>query len=341
MFLKNNFSSAISHYVADIKSAQDYYPGGSLQPGRSFSSNSYRYGYNAGSEKDDEIAGVTGAHFTTYYREFDTRILRPWSPDPVFQPWQSPYSYMDGNPIWFNDPRGDVTDWVEKTAEDGTKTAEWDNNATSPETTQKGDKYLGKTGEGYNAETGNTVYYLENKTKIEAPRLIGEATVDGGQMSDQARRMRNPIAKAVYQGQIGFLNHPITKFTLGGLSLMFPVSKVGCFFASTDAITQYSVTGNVDLISVGMNLLPTKVKGRYANYSYEASKIVVDAVFDYTFSDGFLINSNKNSIINFGTGVVNAGIGSVTRSVNGEIYGKPLLQTITTSSNAALTDDEK
>ncbi len=76
-------------------------------PGRSFSSNSYRFGYNAGSEKDDEITGVTGSHFTTYFREFDTRILKPWSPDPVFQPWQSPYSYMDGNPIRLNDPKGD------------------------------------------------------------------------------------------------------------------------------------------------------------------------------------------------------------------------------------------
>lgn len=77
-------------------------------PGRSFSANSYRYGFNQGSEKDDEITGVTGSHITTFYREFDTRLLIPWSPDPVFQPWQSPYSYMDGNPIWFNDPRGDV-----------------------------------------------------------------------------------------------------------------------------------------------------------------------------------------------------------------------------------------
>ncbi len=94
----------------DITSWNDYYPGGSLMPGRSFESNSYRFGYNAGSEKDDEITGVTGTHFTTYFREFDTRLLVPWSPDPVLQPWQSPYSYMDGNPIWFNDPRGDVVD---------------------------------------------------------------------------------------------------------------------------------------------------------------------------------------------------------------------------------------
>jgi len=102
-------SGVINYYTADIVSSNDYYPGGSIMPGRSFSSNSYRFGYNAGSEKDDEITGVTGSHFTTFFREFDTRILRPWSPDPVFQPWQSPYSYMDGNPILYNDPRGDFS----------------------------------------------------------------------------------------------------------------------------------------------------------------------------------------------------------------------------------------
>lgn len=69
----------------------------------------YRYGYQ-GSEKDFEITNVTGAHITTFFREFDTRLNRTWSNDPVFQPWQSPYTSMDNNPIWFNDPLGDKVD---------------------------------------------------------------------------------------------------------------------------------------------------------------------------------------------------------------------------------------
>ena len=85
----------------------DYYAGGSLLPGRYSGGNSYRYGYQ-GSEKDDEISGVEGAHITTFFREFDTRLVRTWSVDPVFQPWQSPYTSMDNNPIWFNDPLGNV-----------------------------------------------------------------------------------------------------------------------------------------------------------------------------------------------------------------------------------------
>lgn len=94
--------------TANVVNATDYYPGGSPMPGRNFNANSYRYGYNKGSEKDDEISGA-GNHFTTFYREGDTRLLTWWSVDPKAdeQPWQSPYSYMDGNPIKNNDPDGD------------------------------------------------------------------------------------------------------------------------------------------------------------------------------------------------------------------------------------------
>lgn len=80
-------------------------------PGRNFSIAAYRYGYQ-GSEKDDEITGVTGAHITTFFRENDTRLLRWWSVDPkaTVIPWESPYVSMGGNPIWFNDPLGDIFD---------------------------------------------------------------------------------------------------------------------------------------------------------------------------------------------------------------------------------------
>jgi RHS repeat-associated protein len=93
-----------------IKKHKDYYAGGMLQPGRNYNAGRYRFGYNKGSEWDDEITGVAGSHFTTFYREGDTRIMRWWSPDPKgdLQPWQSSYSYMDANPIRNNDPQGDV-----------------------------------------------------------------------------------------------------------------------------------------------------------------------------------------------------------------------------------------
>jgi RHS repeat-associated protein len=75
-------------------------------PGRSFSSNSYRFGYQ-GSEKDDEISGE-GNNITTEFRQLDTRLLRWWSVDPKASqfPGLSPYMSMDGNPVKLVDPDG-------------------------------------------------------------------------------------------------------------------------------------------------------------------------------------------------------------------------------------------
>jgi hypothetical protein len=84
-------------------------------PNRSIASGDYRFGYNKGSEKDDEISG-NGNHFTTFYREGDTRLATWWGVDPKTneQPWQTSYSFMDGNPIWHNDEKGDIVDGDEK-----------------------------------------------------------------------------------------------------------------------------------------------------------------------------------------------------------------------------------
>ena len=69
----------------------------------------YRYGWNKGSENDNEITGVKGSHITTFFREYDTRLARTWSLDPKGgqMPWQSPYVSMDNSPIKYNDPLGD------------------------------------------------------------------------------------------------------------------------------------------------------------------------------------------------------------------------------------------
>lgn len=84
---------------------KDYHTFGSIMPGRSFSANTYNYGYQ-GSLKDDEIKG-SGNSYSTFYRELDTRGGRWWSIDPKTKAWESPYVSMGNNPIWFNDPLGD------------------------------------------------------------------------------------------------------------------------------------------------------------------------------------------------------------------------------------------
>jgi RHS repeat-associated protein len=79
----------------------------------------YRYGYNGMEEEDrgeavsSEIAS-TGEKakpgeanlLNTEFRLYDPRLGQWLTPDPVFQPWESPYSAMAGNPILFGDPQG-------------------------------------------------------------------------------------------------------------------------------------------------------------------------------------------------------------------------------------------
>ena len=54
---------------------------------------------------DNHVAGEGNAYYTLF-REYDPDLGRWWRPDPIFQPWQSPYSAFDGNPIMFTDVWG-------------------------------------------------------------------------------------------------------------------------------------------------------------------------------------------------------------------------------------------
>jgi hypothetical protein len=95
--------SLLESYMADVRSVSDYYPFGSLLPGRVLSSNCYRYSYN-GMENASEVAMDIK---TTPFRELDTRIGgRWWSRDPIVSSWESPYVGFADNPVFFIDPWG-------------------------------------------------------------------------------------------------------------------------------------------------------------------------------------------------------------------------------------------
>ncbi|MDA9328727.1 hypothetical protein N9Q76_01225 [Flavobacteriales bacterium] len=96
-------STAEPYFSAVITEAHDYHEFGQLMEVRGFKGD-YRYGYQ-GSEKDNEISG-DGSSYTTQFRQLDPRLGRWMAPDPVFQPWQSPYTSMDNNPIGLNDVMG-------------------------------------------------------------------------------------------------------------------------------------------------------------------------------------------------------------------------------------------
>ena len=96
----------VDYYLSDVRSVQDYFPFGMQMPGRVYSSQSYSYGFN-GVEKENEIAGIDGAHYFTQYRMLDVRTGGRWySQDPIVKPWESPYAGFSNNPILYVDPDG-------------------------------------------------------------------------------------------------------------------------------------------------------------------------------------------------------------------------------------------
>ena len=76
-----------------------------LLPNRHHNTPDYRYGFN-GMEMDDEVKGE-GNSYTTHFRQYDPRIARWLTTDPVFKEFISPYNSMSNNPIMRIDPRGD------------------------------------------------------------------------------------------------------------------------------------------------------------------------------------------------------------------------------------------
>ena len=109
-FYLDNFKvTEKNYYVADIISASDYYPFGSLMPGRAeYGGVGYRYGFN-GMEADNEVKGITGSSYTTEFRQYDPRLGRWLSLEPLARkyPEISPYTFSLNNPINLNDPNGD------------------------------------------------------------------------------------------------------------------------------------------------------------------------------------------------------------------------------------------
>src|SRR5690554_7044453 len=67
---------------------------------------SYRYGFN-GMEGDPEVKG-NGNSYTTEFRQYDPRVGRWLSLDPLMAkyPHQSGYAAFNNNPIYFTDPTG-------------------------------------------------------------------------------------------------------------------------------------------------------------------------------------------------------------------------------------------
>lgn len=97
---KKRLAGTTPAFEAVIETAQDYYPFGSLMPGRKYNAGEYRFGFN-GKEKNDEVTGVTGATYDYGFRIYDSRISRFLSIDPLFRDFAfwTPYQFGGNTPI--------------------------------------------------------------------------------------------------------------------------------------------------------------------------------------------------------------------------------------------------
>lgn len=94
---------------AIMLSYNNEYGYGMIQPGREYNAGSYRFAHN-GMEHDDNIYGINNS-YNTLNREYDPRVGRWWSTDPIMHPNQGSYIGMDNDPYLYTDVLGDETVW--------------------------------------------------------------------------------------------------------------------------------------------------------------------------------------------------------------------------------------
>jgi RHS repeat-associated protein len=96
--------STATGYRAEVLFASDYYPFGMQMPGREFSAEEYRYGFQ-GQETDKEWLGGAVSY---KYRVHDARIGRFLSVDPLapIYSFNSPYSFSQNSTVAFVELEG-------------------------------------------------------------------------------------------------------------------------------------------------------------------------------------------------------------------------------------------
>jgi len=166
-FYVNHAGAYRTAFMADVLMKADYYPFGMKMKDRSSNIEAYRYGLN-GMEKDNEVKGY-GNSYTSYYRQYDPRLGRWFSTDPVVKPWESPYSAFNNNPIVFADPRGDdPISWVKNVAYNA---VQWVKNLFAEEGIHHQYKEPGPFWKGKPRKLRKKTPPLEKMPKIEMPSL--------------------------------------------------------------------------------------------------------------------------------------------------------------------------
>ncbi|MBS1690050.1 MAG: hypothetical protein JSS96_15075, partial [Bacteroidetes bacterium] len=177
----------------------------------------YRYGFN-GQLKDNEWAGI-GNHMSTEFRQYDSRLGRWLSVDPLmakFPSW-SPYVFAFDNPIQLNDPKGDAPPTIKEIYQYGkTHSLVFASLLTSARITET--NYSDKISFGERTYTRNSSGYItlkkDNDIKFEVIQLsheltnrknileINKAMQDVGSGKITPKEYATKLNKIEYEGEI-------------------------------------------------------------------------------------------------------------------------------------------
>ncbi len=95
-------------------------------PGRIWPADStdrYTFGFQ-GMLRDDDWHGK-GNHYNTLFRQYDPRLGRWLSPDPIQHSRQSSYAAFNNNPVYFVDPLGSQAHGNNEESDPPKGTQEW------------------------------------------------------------------------------------------------------------------------------------------------------------------------------------------------------------------------
>jgi RHS repeat-associated protein len=140
-------------YRAINLSANNYYSFGMVMPNtNNLNISGYRYGFN-GMEKDDEVKG-TGNSYTTELRQYDSRLGRWLSIDPVYKARESPFVAHANNPVLFIDPRGADPATPEEEAAKASIAAGQTSNTSAPANSSSSSKNSSNADDEFNVSLG-------------------------------------------------------------------------------------------------------------------------------------------------------------------------------------------
>lgn len=102
----NGGTQSSPQFSANLKSYNNFYPSGMIEPDKTFSSDEYRYSFN-GKEVDKEVNG-NGNIYDYGFRVYNPRLARFLSMDPLTRsfPELTPYQFSSNTPIWAIDLDG-------------------------------------------------------------------------------------------------------------------------------------------------------------------------------------------------------------------------------------------